>query len=505
MEFINEFIDRKHGRKKIEYLHPLLESILEETYGIIVYQEQVIQIANKIAGMSLAEADLLRRAMGKKDLKAMQQQKKKFIEGAVKNEISKKVAEEIFEVIDKFANYGFNKSHAVAYSIVAYQTAYLKAHYLPEFLAANLTNEYQNIDKVTIFLEDCRKLKVKVLPPNINKPSVYFNVIDNSVIFGMCAIKNVGVGAVEEISSTREELGRDFKSIFDLCANIDTRIVNKRALEGLVQAGAFDNFAGSRARHFSAIETALSFGSKAQSAKNSHVDSLFGDVEEDLEIIEPPLPEVEDWSDTTLMAKEREVLGFYLSHHPLDKFEAEYNSFASVKLGQPETFRFGDKVNAVGVVTQVRTKIDKSNKQMAFFKIDDFSGSCECLMFSKIYVDYGQYLTEESTVLVNGTLESSGDAIKLHADEVMPLEEAKFNLTKKLIIYADPEKHDSDSIVKLKSLLENYSGQIPVYLCYSDNGSYRNFFLDYKVKITPELIADLEAVLGDKCIRYLTS
>lgn len=505
MEFINEFIERKHGHKKIEYLHPLLETILKETYGIIVYQEQVIQIAHKIAGLSLAEADLLRRAMGKKDLKAMKEQKKKFVEGATKNDIDQKIAEEIFEVIDKFANYGFNKSHAVAYSIVAYQTAYLKAHYLPEFLAANLTNEFQNIDKVTIFLEDCRKLKVRVLPPDINKPSVYFNVDGESIIFGMCAIKNVGVGAVEEISSTRQELGRDFTSIFDLCANIDTRVVNKRALEGLVLAGAFDKFSDSRAQHFSAIESALSFGSKAQSAKNFHVDSLFGDMEGGLDIIEPPLPEVDDWSDTELMAREREVLGFYLSHHPLDKYELEYNSFASVKLGEQETFRFGEKVNAVGVVTHVRTKIDKSNRQMAFFKIDDFSGSCECLMFSKIYLEYGEYLKEESTVLVTGTLESSGDAIKLHVDEVMPLEDAKYKLTKKLIIYADPDKHDSESIVKLKKILENFSGQIPVFLCYSANGSYRNFFLDYKVKITSELIADLTALLGDKFIRYVTS
>ena len=230
MDFIDDFIDRKFGNKEITYLHQTLEPILKETYGIIVYQEQVIQIANKVGGMSLAEADILRRAMGKKDLAAMKEQKIKFIDGAGKNGISKKIAEEIFEAIDKFANYGFNKSHSVAYSYVAYQTAYLKAHYTPEFLAANLTNEFGNANKVTNFLEDCRKLKIAVMPPDVNNPSVYFDVEEGKIRFGMSAIKNVGISAVEEIIKKRNELGRNFTSIFDFCTNVDTRVVNKRGL-----------------------------------------------------------------------------------------------------------------------------------------------------------------------------------------------------------------------------------------------------------------------------------
>lgn len=294
MDFIDDFIDRKHGRKKIVYLHPILESILKETYGIIVYQEQVIQIANKVAGMSLADADLLRRAMGKKDLKAMAEQKEKFTEGAVKNNIDKKIAIEIFEAIDKFANYGFNKSHAVAYSIVAYQTAYLKAHYREEFLAASLSNKLDNTDKVTILLDDCRKLKVEVQPPDINHPTVFFKVKDKKIIFGMAAIKNVGKTAVEEIERVHKELGRDFTSIYDFCANVDTRIVNKRALEGLVLAGAFDSMGGSRAQHFAAIEDALEIGSKLKTAKASHGDSLFGGSNEEFHFQEPALPKAKE-------------------------------------------------------------------------------------------------------------------------------------------------------------------------------------------------------------------
>lgn len=234
-------------------------------------------LANKIGGMSLAEADILRRAMGKKDLVAMKEQKQKFIKGAGENGISEKIADEIFVAVDKFANYGFNKSHAVAYSFVAYQTAYLKAHYLQEFLAANLTNEFGNADKVTLLLDDCRKLKVKVVPPNINKPSVFFNVEDGQVVFGMCAIKNVGINAVKEIERARSEQKNDFSSIFDLCTNIDTRVVNKRALEGLVLAGAFDKLKGTRVQNFVAIENALSFGNKVRSSKASNMDSLFGE------------------------------------------------------------------------------------------------------------------------------------------------------------------------------------------------------------------------------------
>jgi DNA polymerase-3 subunit alpha len=246
----------------------VLEEILKETYGIIVYRKQVIQIANKVAGMSLAEADLLRRAMGKKDLKAMAEQKEKFTEGAVKNNISKKIAVEIFEAIDKFANYGFNKSHAVAYSIVAYQTAYLKAHYLEEFLAANLSNKFDSTDKVTILLEDCRKLGVKVRQPDINNPTVMFRVKEKVNHFRMAAIKNVGIQAVEEIQRSREKLGRNFTSIYDFCANVDTRIVNKRALEGLVLAGAFDSLSGSRHNIMLQLKKHLDIGGKVKSAKN---------------------------------------------------------------------------------------------------------------------------------------------------------------------------------------------------------------------------------------------
>lgn len=505
MDFIDDFIARKHGRKQIIYLHPVLETILKETYGIIVYQEQVIQIANKVAGMSLAEADLLRRAMGKKDLKAMQEQREKFIKGAEQNNIDKKIAEEIFEAIDKFANYGFNKSHAVAYSILAYQTAYLKAHYLEEFLAANLSNKYDSTDKVTTLLEDCRKLGIRVQPPDINYPTVKFQVKDKKIIFGMAAIKNVGVQAVEEIKRVHNELGRDFKSIYDFCANVDTRIVNKRALEGLVLAGAFDSCGGSRAQHFAAIEEALELGAKIKSARESHADSLFGSDSNEFQYEEPALPDVRPWDSRERLAKERQVLGFYLSDHPLRKFEIEYNSFATVHLGDSETFNFDEIVRACGVVTEVTHKTDKSGKQMAFFKLDDFSGSCDCLMFSKSFKEYGELITPESTILVKGKLESSGDAIKLHVDEAYPLSDVKNKFTKRLGIILDSSLHSPEQIDSIQKLMETFEGNIPVLICVKENGNVREFTIDYRVKLTDEFIERIKEIVGEENILYFTN
>lgn len=505
MDFIDDFISRKHGKKQIVYPHPVLESILKETYGIIVYQEQVIQIANRVAGMSLADADLLRRAMGKKDLKAMQEQREKFVAGAGKNNISKKVAEEIFEAIDKFANYGFNKSHAVAYSIVAYQTAYLKAHFLEEFLAANLTNKYDNTDKVTILLEDCRKLGVKVQPPDINHPTVNFKVIKGEIIFGMAAIKNVGVQAVQEIQSVHENLGRDFTSIYDFCSHIDTRVVNKRALEGLVLAGAFDSFGGSRAQHFGAIEEALAFGSKLKSVKESHTDSLFASSTDTMDFQLPSLPDVRPWDNKERLAKERQVLGFYLSDHPLRKYETEYNSFATVHLGEPSTFQFGEIVRACGVITDVSPKTDKQGRQMAFFKLDDFSGSCDCLIFSKPFAEYRELIHPESTVLIKGKLESSGDAIKLHVDEAISLDVAKNKLTKKIGIILDSSLHDVYVINLIKIIMEENEGNVPVLVNVKENGSQREFAIDYKVNLSDSFVESIKKLLGDDSLLFFTT
>jgi DNA polymerase-3 subunit alpha len=502
MEFIDDFIDRRYGLKEVVYQHPILEPILKETYGIIVYQEQVIQIANKVGGMSLAEADILRRAMGKKDLAAMKDQKQKFIAGAVKSGISRKTAEDIFEAIDKFANYGFNKSHAVAYSYVAYQTAFLKAHYTAEFLAANLTNEFGNSDKVALFLEDCRKLKIEVLPPDVNNPTVTFDVRNGKIMFGMSAIKNVGKSAVEEIIRTKKSIERDFTSIFDFCATVDTHIVNKRALEGLVLAGAFDSVDKIRSRQFVAVELAIDYGNKARNSVLNAENSLFGGMEEVVKLAEPVLPELPQWTQRERLAKEREVLGFYVTDHPLRKYELEYRSFASIQLGDTEKLENTDVVRACGVITELKTKIDKSDRRMAFFKLDDFSGSCECLMFSNAYEEYGKYIREEECVLIMGKTESSGDAIKLHIDKVIPLQDAKKELTESLKIFIDKKRHAVEKITELKNILRSNEGNVPLYIDLVNNGSKPARFIlkDRRIDLTDELINNIISCLGEDSV-----
>lgn len=502
MEFIDDFIDRKFGRKELKYSHPILEPILKETYGIIVYQEQVIQIANKVGGMSLADADLLRRAMGKKDLKVMEDQKIVFVDGAIKNGVNKKIALEIFETIFKFANYGFNKSHAVAYSFVAYQTAYLKAHYPAEFLAANLRNEFENTDKVTKFLDDCRKLKIEVMLPDVNDPSLHFEAENEKIKFGMSAIKNVGVPAVKEIMRAKKVLGRNFKSIFDFCSNVDTRIVTKRALEGLVLAGAFHSFEKDRAKLFNSIETALDFAHKIQNSKLASSDSLFGDTQEVM-IPEPKLTSINSWTEKETLSQERKVIGFYLSDHPLRKYETEYKSFATVHLGETEDIKDMLDVKICGVITDLKTKIDKSGKQMAFFKLDDFTGSCECLMFSKVYAEYQSFIEEEETVYIVGDLESSGDSIKMQVKKVLPLKKAANELTESLRLIINKDKIAAEKLLDLKKILVSSEGNIPVFIQLSENGNNKGKLFSLskiRIKLTDELLKSLNKLLGEDSV-----
>jgi DNA polymerase-3 subunit alpha len=501
MEFIDEFINRKFGRKQIEYLHKVLEEILKETYGIIVYQEQVIQIANKIGGLSLAEADILRRAMGKKDLLAMKEQKAKFIKGALENGVNKKVAEEIFKAIDKFANYGFNKSHAVAYSYIAFQTAYLKAHYTPEFLAANLTNEFENTDKVSSFLEDCRKLRIEVMPPDVNNPSVNFDVTENKIRFGMSAIKNVGKGAVEEIIKSRKKIKRDFHSIYDFCMNVDTRIVNKRALEGLVITGAFDSITNRRSSLFRAVEQALDLGHKYQNSKLTSENSLFGNIDE-IKITEPELPDAKPWGERERLAREREVVGSYITGHPLDKYSIERKYFSDFKFGHTENLPDGKNIRACGIITGVRKKIDRAGNSMAFFTVNDKTGSCECLMFSKVFEKYGKNVIEEEPVLVVGEIESSGDSVKLHVSKLIPLDEAREDLTQSVKIIVRRDSVPLDNLSHLKKLFKENEGKIPVYLQLSSNGEKGTLYSlkNHRIQLSRNLMVMLIELFGENSI-----
>ncbi|KAB2923669.1 MAG: DNA polymerase III subunit alpha [Bacteroidetes bacterium] len=506
MENIGDFIKRKHGQAKIEYLHPRMEPILKETYGVIVYQEQVMRIASDIAGFTLAKADLMRRAMGKKDKKIMDELKVEFIEGAQKaSRLSAALAGEIFDLIEKFASYGFNKSHSVAYSVVAYQTAYLKAHYPAEYMAATLTSEISNTDKIVLFIDDCRKLGIQVLPPDVNESEKDFTVTKDGIRFGLAAIKNVGVNAVEAIVRARGEKGR-FESLYDFCRKADLRTVNKKTIEGLVLAGAFDTIAKNRAQLFKAVEQMMSAAYSAQEHEQRGQDSLFGgDARSSSGVsLVPQLPPVPMWSEAEKLANEKAVLGFYVSGHPLLKYEKEINAFASVHLGDVEGMKNGE-VKAGGVVTSVKKKIDKKGNTMAFVTIEDFTGKAECVVFSSVYKKCEELLREESMVLVKGKGEVSGEVIKILVDEVMPMEAVREKFAKKIFFLLNADELPADALPRLRELIERHKGNCGCYFnVVGKEFPAQPIFVSRKYSVNPttEFIESAKEILGKQSIKF---
>ena len=502
MENIPDFIDRKLGRKKIEYLHPRLEPILKETYGIIVYQEQVIKIASEIGGLSLAQADLLRRAMGKKDKELMAKQKKEFVEGAIKKGIDRKSAGDIFDLIEKFASYGFNKSHSVAYSVLAYQTAYLKAHFPAEYMAATMTSEVADTDKIVVLTDDCRKLGIPVLPPDVNEGNVTFVVKQKSIRFGLSAIKNVGISAVEAIVRSRDEKG-PFVDIFDFCARVDLRIVNKKTLESLIQAGAFDSLHGNRAQLFEIVEKAIGHGQTVQEHSGKGQSNLFESSTAKLDM-KPALPIVDAWKEHEILAREKAVLGFYLSGHPLDKFREEIEAFANARLGNASGVKTNTTVRACGIVAGVKRKIDKKGNTMAFVTLEDFTGKADCIVFSDAFQKYAGVLTPESMVMVIGKGETTGDLLKILVNEVIPMEKVRERFTKSISLSVNLDVISEDTIQQLRAIMERHRGKCSCYINVVGGGlSKKSLYLARNVSVEPsaQFIALVKQLLGPASVR----
>ncbi|MDP2885616.1 MAG: DNA polymerase III subunit alpha [Ignavibacteria bacterium] len=502
MENIPDFIDRKHGRKKIEYIHPKLEPILKETYGIIVYQEQVIKIASEIGGLSLAQADLLRRAMGKKDKVLMAKQKKEFMEGAVEKGIDRKSAGEIFDLIEKFASYGFNKSHSVAYSVLAYQTAYLKAHYPAEYMAATMTSEVSDTDKIVVLTDDCRKLGIPVLPPDVNEGDVTFVVKQKGIRFGLSAIKNVGVSAVEAIVRTRNEKG-PFVDIFDFCARVDLHLVNKKTLESLIQAGAFDSLHENRAQLFECVEKAIAHGQNAQEHSGKGQSNLFETSTAKVDL-RPALPAVAAWRESEILTREKAVLGFYLSGHPLDKYREEIEAFANSQLGSASGLKPNTTVRACGIVAGVKRKIDKKGNTMAFVTLEDFTGKADCIVFSDAYQKFTKILVPESMVMVIGKGETSGDLLKILVNEVIPMESVRDRFTKSISLAVNLDVVSEDTVQQLRTIMERHRGKCPCYINVSGGGlSKKSVYLARNVSVDPSIqfIGLVKQLLGPSSVR----
>ena len=503
MEMIGDFIARKHGQQKIEYLHPKLESALKETYGVIVYQEQVMKIASEIAGFTLAKADLMRRAMGKKDKNLMATLKEEFVVGAVKQGTPKKIAGEIFDLIEKFASYGFNKSHSVAYSIVAYQTAYLKAHYPAEFMAATLSSEIGNTDRIVKLIDDCRKLNIKVLPPDVNESGKDFNVVKGDIRFGLCAIRNVGESAVDSMMKARTEEG-PFRNIFDFCGRVDLRLVNKKCLESLVQAGAFDGFGNHRAQLFENVERAVTFGSTLQSQSLTGQSGLFDSAGTGSQrVMYPSLFESTAWTETQKLMHEKTMLGFYVSGHPLLKFEHEINEFANVHFGDVNGFRNGSTARACGVVSAVKKKIDKRGNTMAFVELEDFSGKADCIVFSDAYGKYQQYLRPDAMVMVVGKGEVNGELLKILVNEVDPMETVREKFTKSIILSINVNAIQEQTITELRALMEKSKGNCSCYFNVVQEGTNKMYHTrKYTVEPSDAFVGEARRILGPQAVRF---
>ncbi len=463
---IDDFIACKHGRQKVEYLLPELESILKETYGVIVYQEQVMQVAQKLAGYSLGQADILRKAMGKKKAEVMASQRESFLEGAKDNNIDSRKAEEIFDLMAQFAEYGFNKSHSAAYGYVSYQTAYLKTHYPVEFMAGLLMEDMNNTDKVIKNIAECRSMGIKVLPPDVNVSELSFTVVDNNIRFGLAAVKNVGSKAAAEIIRVREVEGR-FTSLFDLCRRVDLSKVNRRVLESLVKAGAFDGEKIARARLFAAIDTAMESGQSASRDRVCGQQSLFAFAGDEPKFDEACYPEdALSWSDKEELVFERDVLGFYLSSHPLERHVDELkrcttaNTAGLVNCGSSSVARIG------GLLNTVKSKRTKSGKIMAFAVLEDLHGSVEVTLFEETFLKAKDFIAEDEPLILEGRVEINDDQskAKMVVSEVFGLEEALSTVIEKIELNLSHEQAVPARLALLQDVLQKHQGSIPAFI-----------------------------------------
>ena len=475
MQNIDRFISRKHGKKEIVYPHKILEPILKETYGIIVYQEQVMQIANEIAGFTLAEADIMRRAMGKKIKSLMEELSVKFLSGADKKGIKKDKAEEIFSLIEKFAQYGFNKSHSTAYAYIAYQTAWLKVHYPAEFMSANLTSEMGNMDRVVILINECKKMGIEVKPPDINVSFEDFRPINNSGIsYGLNAIKNVGAKALETIIEERNKNG-EYSTIFDLCSRIDQQKVNKRVLESLIISGSMDSFNGNRAQNFAAVDDAIKYGQRMQSETNRDQVDLFGGKDEQDSLIKiPSLQMISDWTEKESLAKELEVLGIYVSGHPLLEHSEDLEEFSTIVFEEGQNISKNDVITIGGMITKVVKRFDRRNREMAFFEMDCLGGSAEIVTFSDCYASYGSLVEEGSVVFVRGKPSETSDFsdLKIISTEIISVERVRDRLSQKINIEF-PRETNSNDIDDLMIICKENRGGCKIIFHLPNQGSSR--------------------------------
>jgi DNA polymerase-3 subunit alpha len=502
---VDDFVERRHGRRPVTYSIPQLEEVLSETYGVILYQDQVLQIANKIAGYTLGEGDLLRRAMGKKISAEMEKQRAKFVEGAAALGHPRDKVEALFDLIYQFAGYGFGKAHSAAYAMLTHQTAYLKAHHPAEFYAATMTAEWREQDKLDRYMKDAARRSIEMRAPCVNESAAEFAVDDDghAVRFGLAGVKNVGEGAVEAILEARRS-GGPFESLADFCSRIDTKRVNRRVIESLVRCGAFDFTKASRASLWEALGAALERGQRAQRDLASGQASLFGGAQI---ASEPPLPELPEWPASQLLAGEKEMLGFYVTGHPLREFEFVLDSFASFRLDRLSEAQRGRRdVWLGGLVTGLKTQKTRKGDLMARAQLEDLHGTIGVVVFPKAYDRCAQLLRAEEPLFLRGTLEGEGERLELHVEEAILLRDAWTRCAKRLRIELVADTATEDRLRELRAVLDLSPGPVPVEIVLR-LGTGAEAVLDlphHRVAASQDLVDRLDALFGGKVARCLS-
>jgi DNA polymerase-3 subunit alpha len=472
---IDDFIDRKWGRKKIEYELPELATMLKETLGVIVYQEQVMQIANRLAGYSLGEADLLRRAMGKKNAEEMAKQRQRFVKGALDRGFPQKKVEKIFDLMEQFAGYGFNKSHSAAYALLAYHTAYLKTHYAVEFMAALLTSVSGSTDDVVKYINECREMGIAVEPPDVNVSDAYFTPHAEAIRFGLAAVKNVGHNAIESIVAARKEIG-SFRSIFQFCEEVDLRLLNKRVIESLVKSGAMDAM-GRRSQLMAVIDAAMEHAQKSQRDAAMGQHGLFGVFEEEKDAgAEKPLPNIPDWDEHQRLSAEKEILGFFITGHPLEKYKDKLLDFSALStddLGRLKSSTGRDEVLVGGILKAVRVSKSKKGDLYAQGRLEDMNGSVDILCFSESFKRLSEKLKLDVPVLVKGSVRAEeGSNAKLMISDITPLEQAEPKLARSLRIKVPLETASTGTVDALHSLCAERKGEAKVLFDLERKGDF---------------------------------
>jgi len=459
---IDDYVARKHGRKAVEYLVPELEPILKETYGVIVYQEQVMKIAGMLANYSMAEADDLRKAMGKKIPEIMAEHRQRFVQGAIDTQVPDDKAKNIFDLIEKFGGYGFNKSHSAAYALIAYQTAYLKTHFPVEFMASLLTSEMHSTDGVVKFIAECRSHDIVILPPDINASDKQFTVDGDRIRFGLVAVKNVGESAIETIVEARRD--QPFASLFDFCERVDLKKVNKRVIESLIKCGAFDSTGAKRSQMMAALESALEYGQRIQRERNDPQMGLFDIGAQPPSINIPALPEIGEWDEKQYLAFEKESLGFYLSGHPLTRHEAVLEKFTNANAISIKELKDGGVVRIGGLVHGTKTIKTKKGDLMAFVTIEDMHGAVEVIVFSRVFAETRDLLLEDQAVLVQGQVQKDEQSIKILADTVIPIKAAEETWTASIHFNLEISRTDRETLSELHDILKRHPGSCPAFL-----------------------------------------